>query len=102
MAANEIHINNVGTVFRVTISEDGSGVDISSTTSRLIRFGKPDGTTVEKTGTLVDGGTSGIMSYTAESGFLDACGTWKIQGFVDFGDDEHYSDINKFKVYTNL
>lgn len=102
MPANEIHKNNVGTVFQVTITEDGSAVDISSTTSRLIRFKKPGGTTVEKSGTLVGGGTSGIMNYTAESGFLDACGTWKIQGFVDFGDDEHYSDVAKFKVYPNL
>jgi hypothetical protein len=101
MAANEIHLNNVGTEFRVTVLESGSAVNVSAATN-YIKFSKPDNTLVTQSGTLYTDGSDGIITYTSASGDLDTVGTWKIQAFVDFGVNEFYSDIGTFKVYKNL
>jgi hypothetical protein len=101
MAANEIHLNNVGTEFRVTVLESGTAVNVAAATN-YIKFSKPDNTVVTQSGTLYTDGTDGIITYTSASGDLDAVGTWKIQAFVDFGTNEFYSDIGSFKVYKNL
>ena len=102
MAANEIHLNNVGTEFRVTVLESGTAVNVAAATN-YIKFSKPDNTVVTQSGSLYTDGTDGIIKYTSVSGDLDTVGTWKIQAFVDFpGVNEFYSDIGSFKVYKNL
>lgn len=102
--AAEIHVDDIGTSFRVTMKdEDGVVVDISTATSLLIWFAKADGSTMEKTATLVNSGTDGLMEYVTVDGDLDQAGPWKIQGVVGFADDSvFHSDITKFKVFANL
>jgi hypothetical protein len=102
MAANEIHVNDVGTQFRLTIKDDGEIVDISSVTEKIIHFRKPNGTCVEKEASFLTDGTDGILTYLSQDGDLDMAGKWKIQAFVDFGSTEFYSNIDSFKVYRNL
>jgi hypothetical protein len=101
MAANEIHKNDIGTEFRITILEDAVAVNVSSSTN-YIRFSKPDNTVVIESGSLYTDGTDGIIKYTSVSGDLDTVGTWKLQAFIDFGATEFYSDISTFKVHKNL
>lgn len=101
MAANEIHLNDIGTEFRLTILESGAAVDVSSATN-YIKFKKPDNTVVTESGSLHTDGTDGIIKYTSVSGDLDTVGTWRIQAFVDYGATEFYSDVSTFKVHKNL
>ena len=101
MAANEIHLADIGTEFRLSILESGAAVDVSSATN-YIKFSKPDNTIVTQSGTLYTDGTDGVITYTSVSGDLDAVGTWRLQAFVDFGATEFYSDISTFKVHKNL
>lgn len=101
MAANEIHLNDVGTEFRLTILESGSAVDVSSATN-YIKFSKPDNTVVTQSGSFHTDGTDGIVKYVSASGDLDTVGTWRIQVLVDYGSTEFYSDISTFKVHKNL
>ena len=104
MAANEIHLNDVGTQFKLTISDAGTAVDVSpSGTTYTINFRKPDGTCLTKTATPFTDGTDGIISYITSSGDLDITGTWKLQALVDFpGPTEFYSDIHSFRVHKNI
>jgi hypothetical protein len=101
MAANEIHKNDVGTEFRITILEDAAAVNVAASTN-YIKFSKPDNTVVTQSGSLYTDGTDGIIKYTSVSGDLDTVGTWKLQAFIDFGATEFYSDISTFKVHKNL
>ena len=41
MAANEIHINDVGTKFLVTVTDGTSAVNISSASTKQLIFKKP-------------------------------------------------------------
>lgn len=101
MAANEIHVGDIGTEWRVTLTDDGTVVDISAA-SIIFIFKKPSGTTVNKTGSLYTDGTDGIATYVGESDLLDAAGEWKYQLKVTIGSNVFYSDISCFTVYGNL
>lgn len=103
MAPNEIHKNDIGTVFEVTVKDGTDIVDLSSATELELLFLKPNGTKLTKTASLVSDGTDGKMQYTTVSGDLNASGTWKLQGHVVFGSTgEWHSDTIVFEVYDNL
>ncbi len=98
----EIHVDDVGTRFVVTVKDENDDiVDISGATVTFI-FHRPDGTQLHKPATLVNDGTDGQVKYITESGDLNTHGNWRLQAFVDFGTREWYSDIIKFKVYNNI
>ena len=105
MAANEIHMNDVGTKFLVTVTDGTTAVDISSATSgssKIIIFKKPSGTKEEKNASFNTDGTDGIMNYTIQTDDLDEIGTYQIQGKVVISDGTFFTDIKKFKVHRNL
>jgi len=111
----EIHKNDVGTEFIVTIldfTEDNNGeiVDISTATAKQIIFLKPDGvtkitnpavfTSIASGGTA--DGTDGKLSYFSVSGDLDAIGQYKIQATITTPGGYWSTTISKFKVVDNL
>ena len=102
MAANEIHVNDVGTTFQLNFKENGSVVDISSASSVSILLMGPNDTTATKTATLVTDGTDGKAKYVTVADDLDTAGTWKIQGKVNFATTTYHSDVHSFTVYKNL
>lgn len=103
MAANEIHIADIGTIFEITLMDDLVIVDISTATLMEIIFVKPDASKVTNIAALVTDGTDGKMKYTIlVDTELDQTGSWKIQGRVVMPTGTWSSDIDKFKVYGNL
>jgi len=103
MAANEIHVSDIGTVFEVTLMDDTVVVDISTATAMEIVFVKPDKTKVVNTAVFTTDGVDGKMQYViALDTELDQVGNWKIQGIVTMPTGKWSSDIDKFKVYGNL
>lgn len=98
MSCNEIHVDDVGTEFIVTIEDCDGPVDISAYTPLELTFAKPDGTKVTKTATFLTDGTDGKIHYITVAGDIDAEGTWQIQGLVG----GFHSSISSFPVYRNL
>lgn len=98
----QIHLNDIGTVFEVTIKDCDTPVDISTATAKQIIFMKPDGTTTAKTADFTTDGTDGKIRYIATTGDLNLSGGWKIQAKVTLPAGTWYSNIEKFKVWTNL
>jgi len=103
MAAEEIHIADIGTIFELTLMDDTVVVDISSASLMEIIFVKPDKAKVINTAVLTGDGTDGKMQYViAVDTELDQKGGWKIQGRVVLPSGTWSTDIDKFKVYENL
>lgn len=103
MAANEIHVDDVGTKFNLTIKDDdGNIVDISTASNYDIIFRKPDGTILTKDAVFITDGSDGKIRYTTVAGDLDQYGKWSIQAFIDFGSTEWYTDVSPFTVYKNI
>lgn len=103
MAVEEIHLNDIGTVFELTVYEGDVIVDVSSAVSLNIYFRKPDGTTVlTKSAAFTTDGTDGKIRYVTVDGDLDTTGGWKIQGRVELPTGRWSTDVQSFKVYSNL
>ena len=80
--AEEVHVGDIGTIFRATMYDGSTVLDISGASTLQLIFAKPDGTTLTKTAVLTNDGTDGIMEYITVDGDLDTKGDWKIQGYV--------------------
>ncbi len=83
--AGEIHVGDIGTVFRLTIKDqDGVVVDVSSATGageKEILFQGP-GKLVTQTAVFTTDGTDGDIEYVTVSGDISVVGEWTLQGHV--------------------
>ena len=102
MPANEIHLNDIGTQFVLTVKDGSSAVDISGATTKQIIIQKPSGTKITASTTFSTDGTDGKMYYTTVADDLDEAGSYKLQGKVIISDGTFYTDITTFKVHRNL
>jgi hypothetical protein len=101
--AAEIHLNDIGTVFELTINDAaGTAVDLTLATALNIILSKPDATVATKTAVLYGAGTGGKIRYTAIAGDLNQAGKYKIQAKVTLPTGVWSSDIQSFKVFANL
>lgn len=102
----EVHYNDIGTVFEVTIKDCVSGtstvLDVSGATTLELVFKSPSGTSTTKTASLVTDGTDGKIKYTSVDGDLNEVGTWRLQAKISIGGGVYRSDVGTFKVYENL
>jgi hypothetical protein len=103
MAANEIHVDDLGTKFVVTVKDGATVINVSAATTKEIIFKKPSGTKLTTTASFETDGSDGVLIYTTTGTELDEAGTYKIQAHVvlSAGNDFH-SDISTFKVYRNI
>lgn len=95
-------VDDIKVRLKVTITEDGADLDISTATVKTIIITKPDGTVLTKTATFLTDGTEGIIYYDTVSGDLDQSGFYKIQGYIEISGGSYYGSISTFKVFCNL
>lgn len=100
--SSEIHVDDVGTRFLLTIKDDGEVVDISQASSISIIFKKPDDTAMYRPGTVLSDGMDGIAYYDTIAGDLDNAGLYKLQARVALPSGTYYTDIHSFQVHCNL
>ncbi|MCE7738377.1 MAG: hypothetical protein GPJ50_03270 [Candidatus Heimdallarchaeota archaeon] len=102
MAKEEIHEEDIGTIFEVTVKEDGSVVDVSTATTKEFHFKKPSGEILSKPTDFVTNGTDGKLKYTTIANDLDESGGWSIQVYLVLSSGTWSSDIIDFMVYKNI
>ena len=103
--ASEIHKDDVGTRFLITVKDDGNLVNISGVSGGSIHqvsFRKPSDTIIERNATLQDYGISGVMFYDSVAGDLDEAGVYKLQAKVIVPSGTYYTDLYTFKVHSNI
>ena len=105
MAENEIHKNDIGTIFEVTIKDGSSTVDVSSASSsgeKELLFLKPDKTSLTVDSSFKTDGTDGIIQYTTVANDLNVAGRWKLQAHLTLTAGEWKSDVANFIVHDNI
>lgn len=101
--AKDIHVGDVGTLFRVTLTQDdGSIFDVSSATVKTLIFARPDGSTMDKLAVFITNGSDGKIGYITIANDLNVAGSWKLQAYVELPTGKWHSAIAKFKVKVNL
>lgn len=102
----ELHYNDIGTAFLVTIKDCVSGtataMDISSASTVELILKSPSGVSKTKTASFTTDGTDGKIQYITVDGDLDEIGTWRIQSKVVIGSGTWRTDVGVFRVYENL
>lgn len=100
--SSEIHVNDIGTRFLLTIKDDGEIVNISQASSINVIFKKPDDTVIYRAGTILNSGTDGKVYYDTVAGDLGDAGLYKLQARVALPSGTYYTDIQTFQVHCNL
>ncbi len=100
--SSEIHVNDIGTEFRITIKDDGVVVNLTTASLLQIIFEKPDGSILTVSAAFYTDGSDGIIKYNAVSGDLDQAGLYKIQANIEIGSSRYKSSHSSFKVYCNI
>ena len=99
---NEIHVGDIGTVFRQEVTDCGSIVDISTATSLQICFTSPN-TMFTRVSTFTGVGTDGLHQYVAVAGDLFEQGCWQWQGIIVFPSGNlFHTNIKEFDVHPNI
>jgi hypothetical protein len=99
---DQIHVNDIGTIFELEVQEDAAAVDISTATAMFIYLKNPAGTTKTCTASFSGDGTDGKIQYITIADDLDTEGPWEIQGKVELPGWQGYTSIVNFTVYPNL
>lgn len=102
MAANEIHVGDVGTTIVVTVKDGSSVVDMSGATGKFLYLKPTNGTLLTKTASFYTDGSDGKIKYTTIAGDMSIPGPWELQAYVQFGSNSWKSDVKKFTVYPNI
>ena len=102
MSDNEIHKNDVGTVFVATIMDAAAVINISTATTKQLLFRKPNGTVLTKAGAFTTDGSDGKLQYTTIAGDLSDVGGWSLQAKLIFPAGTWYSDVHRFEVHKNV
>lgn len=100
---DKVFVGDIGTVFRATIKEDGTAVDVSSATvTKQFVFQPPDGVSFTRNATFTTDGTDGQIEYATIDGDMSVGGEWKLQAFIVLTAWTGHSDIIEFKVFDSL
>ena len=102
MSENEIHVEDIGTVFEVEVKDGDAVVDISSATTKELVFSKPDGSVLTKPAVFVTDGTDGKLKYTTIADDLSDPGNWKLQVYIVMSGGAWRTDIGDFIVFDNI
>ena len=103
MAANEIHLYDIGTQFDVTVKDNATTLNVSSACIKQFEFLKPSRAKVTVAASFNTTGSDGKLCYTtAASNFLNEIGDWQLQVYLEMSTGIWHSDIHAFRVYGNL
>lgn len=104
MADTIIHIGDVGTVIRLTVTEDDgkTPVNVSEATVKTFYFRKPNGMKSNKPAEFDSDGIDGKLKYVTLENDIDVVGKWSVQAYVEIGTSKYYSTVTTFIVHENL
>jgi hypothetical protein len=75
---------------------------LATAISLTVTFKKPSRAKLVKTGVAFTDGTNHAADYTTIAGDLDETGTWQVQAVVQLPTGTWSSEIESFKVESNL
>lgn len=108
-AGDEIHVGDIGTIFRALITDCGTPVDLSTASQLLACFDPPDNDAFTRTMTFVStvssgagDGSDGFIEYTSITSDLFVGGCWEWQTQVTIVAGRFHTNVASFEVFPNL
>ena len=101
--ADESHVNDIGTAFKLVIVDTADEViPIGLATELLVNFRRPDYTSFSRVGSFLTTGADGTIKYVTLDGDLDQQGPWSVQAVVTLPEGKWSSKIGSFEVKGNI
>ena len=94
----DVHLNDIGTKFLITIKEGTSAVDISGATIKQLKFKRKDGTVFEVDADFETDGTDGVLEYITEDGDINQVGKWSVQPYLEMPSWQGHTQKIDFRV----
>lgn len=117
----EVHLGDIGTIYRVRVTDENGDFDPRSATIKQLIFAMPGGVVLEKDATVLvgSGDEDGqfFLSYTVadDAGsptddFHQTVGKFRLQAYLEWADGTHYhsnvrttdDDGNELRIHRNL
>lgn len=104
MSDSGIHVNDVGTLLRLTLSDGGaSALNISTASVRQFRLLAPNGASYLKSASFGSGGgVDGVLQYQTIDGDLPVAGVWRIQPYIETPSASWHGSMASFDVFANV
>jgi hypothetical protein len=103
MKSTFIHKGDVGTIFRLIVTdENGVPIDLDTADVKYIYFQNPSGTKVQKSASFLTNGADGILQYITIAGDIDKPGVWSVQGYVETSLGKFFTEKVRFTVCDTL
>lgn len=100
---DEVHVGDKGTIFRVTITENGAAVNCTSGAVKKFIFKRPDGQVMQRDAVFFTDGSDGILQYTTvATDELNWAGEWWLQVYIELTNWQGHTSKAKFTVFKNL
>ena len=101
--AAQIHVNDVGVVFRYTlVKEDGDAIDVSGASSIQIKYRSPGGELDTIDATFTTDGTDGVVEARTFKPLIFG-GNWTAQVYLaGVSGFTGHSEIDQFPVLANI
>lgn len=81
------HVGDIGTCIELIIyDQNGAVKDISTASTKQIKFKRPSGSTFTKDAAFSDDGTDGRIYYTMTDGDLNLAGLWSCRAYLVLGE----------------
>ena len=117
----EIHVGDIGTIYRVRVLDDGVDFDFSAANVMELIFKMPNGVILHKTATMTTDGSPAdtwFLEYEVQPGdgigspgeFHDNEGPYSIQAYLHWADGRQFhstietvdSDGEELRIFPNL
>ena len=102
MSANEMHVGDIGTAFKIYVKDGAAVVTLTGTTNKQITIKRPDKTILTDNINFYIDGSDGILTYIISTGTFNQEGTFQFQISYENNAGRWHSDLVPFDVYPNL
>lgn len=84
------------------LGTEGDPINISAASDLVLRFQKPDGTTVGKVASFLTNGMDGAVYYTTAGADFDMDGEWQVQASFSISGESKTTRWSSFSVNPNI
>lgn len=100
----DVRKKDYGIQITVTVKDKNTGLarDISTASTKLFRFRRPDKTWFEVTASFTGTGVDGKLKYVTTSTDLDVSGEWKLQVWLTFPGALWHSTWASIRIGENI
>jgi hypothetical protein len=99
---DEVHIGDVGTIIRISITEQGSPLDLTDASVIKVKMKRKDRSTKEVDGTPYGPEIDGVVQCISDATYFTTKGKTTGQVYLEYPSGKWHTSDFEFEVYDNI